>query len=396
MGIFNCGNMKKKIAILGSTGSIGKSLIDIIKRDKKSFEITLLTANKNYKELIKQAKLFKVKNLIITDNNSFILAKKNFSKKKLNIFNDYESFKKIFKSKNDFIMSSITGLEGLKPTLNSIKFTKNILIANKEAIICGWNLIEKEMSKYSTNFIPVDSEHFSIWSLLKKNEIKKIDKIFITASGGPFLKLSKNKFSKISIKSALKHPNWKMGKKITIDSATLMNKVFEIIEAKNIFKIPYKNLKILIHPKSYVHAIIKFSNGLTKLLIHDTSMKIPIFNALNSDSSQKELISKNLDIQKLNKLDLSLPDTNRFPSLKILKMLPERNSLFETILVTVNDEVVRLFLNGKIEFTDIHKIIIKIISLKKYQKYKKKPANKLSKIINLNKFVRLKMKSLSV
>jgi 1-deoxy-D-xylulose-5-phosphate reductoisomerase len=388
--------MKKKIAILGSTGSIGKSLIDIIKRDKKSFEITLLTANKNYKELIKQAKLFNVKNLIITDNNSFFLAKKKFSNKKYNIFNDYKSFKKIFKIKNDFIMSSITGLDGLEPTLSSIKFTKNILIANKEAIICGWNLIEKEMSKHNTNFIPVDSEHFSIWSLLKKNEIKKIDKIFITASGGPFLKLSKKNFSKISVKRALNHPNWKMGKKITIDSATLMNKVFEIIEARNIFKIPYKNLKILIHPKSYVHAIIKFSNGLTKLLIHDTSMKIPIFNALNVDGHEKKIKSKNLDILKMNKLDLSSPDTNRFPLLKILKKLPEKNSLFETILVTVNDEVVKLFLEGKIKFTDIHKIIIKIISEKKYQKYKKKTANKLSKIINLNKFVRLKMKSLSV
>ena len=293
-------------------------------------------------------------------------------------------------------MSSITGLDGLKPTLDSIKFTNHILIANKEAIICGWKLIEKEILKYKTNFIPVDSEHFSIWSLLKKNEHSQIDKIFITASGGPFLKLPKKNLSKVSIKSALKHPNWKMGKKITIDSATLMNKLFEVIEAKNIFKIPYKNLKILIHPKSYIHAIIKFSNGLTKLLIHDTSMRIPIFNALNYNNSSKKLISKNLDFKKLNNLDFSSPDLNRFPSLKILKLLPNKNSLFETILVTVNDEVVKLFLDGRIKFTDIHKIIIKIISLKKYQKYKKKSANNLNKIINLNKFVRLKMKSLSV
>ena len=388
--------MKKKIAILGSTGSIGKSLIDIIKKDQKSFEITLLTANRNYKELIKQAKFFKVKNLIINDKKAFTLIKKTNLNKKFNIFNNYKNFKKIFKSKNDYIMSSITGLDGLEPTLNSIKFTKNILIANKEAIICGWNLIEKEMFKHKTNFIPVDSEHFSIWSLLKKDEISKIDKIFITASGGPFLKLPKKYFSKISVKNALKHPNWKMGKKITIDSATLMNKVFEIIEAKNIFKIPYKNLKILIHPKSYVHAIIKFSNGLSKLLIHDTSMKIPIFNAVYSNDKFKKISSKNLDIHKLNNLDFSPPDLNKFPSLKLLKMLPKNNSLFETVLVTVNDEVVKLFLNEKIKFTDIHKIIIKIISSKKYLKYKKKPANNLNNIINLNKFVRLKMKSLSV
>ena len=388
--------MKKKIAILGSTGSIGKTLIDIIKKDRKNFEITLLTANKNYKELIKQANYFKVKNLIISDKESYIAAKKNNKNKKFKIYQNYNLFDKIFKKKNDFIMSSITGLEGLKPTLNSIKFTNNILIANKEAIICGWNILKKEMLRYKTNFIPVDSEHFSIWSLLKRNEHLQIDKIFITASGGPFLRLKKKKFSNISVKSALKHPNWKMGKKITIDSATLMNKLFEIIEAKNIFRIPYKNLKILIHPKSYVHAIIKYTNGLTKLLIHDTSMKIPIFNALNYNNNLKKLISNNLDIKKLNNLDFSSPDLNRYPSLKILKMLPNKNSLFETVLVTVNDEVVKLFLDGRIKFTDIHKIIIKIISQKKYQKYKKKTANNLNKIINLNEFVRLKMKSLSV
>ncbi len=388
--------MKKKIAILGSTGSIGKSLIDIIKKDKKKFEITLLTANRNYRELIKQAKLLNVKNLIITNKDSFLLAKRISSKRKFNIFNNYESFKKIFKSKNDFIMSSITGLDGLKPTLNSIKYTKNILIANKEAIICGWNLIKKEMLKYNTNFIPVDSEHFSIWSLLKKNELAKIDKIFITASGGPFLKLPKKNFSKISIKSALKHPNWKMGKKISIDSATMMNKLFEVIEAKNIFNLPYNKLKILIHPNSYVHAIIKFNNGLSKILIHDTSMKIPIFNAIYFDENQKKINSKKLDIHKLNNLEFSSPDLKKFPSLKILNMLPKSISLFETILVSVNDEVVRLFLDGKIKFTDIHKIIIKIISSKNFLKYKKKAPNNLSKIINLNKFVRLKMKSLSV
>ena len=153
--------MKKKIAILGSTGSIGKTLINIIKKDKKNFEITLLTANTNYKELIKQAKYFNVKNLIITDELSFNLVKKINFKNDINIYKNYENFYKIFKKKNDFIMSSITGLDGLEPTLNSIKFTKNILIANKEAIICGWNLIQKEMLTYKTNFIPVDSEHFS-------------------------------------------------------------------------------------------------------------------------------------------------------------------------------------------------------------------------------------------
>ena len=388
--------MKKKIAIFGSTGSIGKTLINLIKKDKKSHEITLLAANKNYKELIKQAKYFKVKNLIINDLRSYNYVKTKKEYNEFNIYSNFNHLSKIFKKKNDFIMSAITGIEGLKPTISSIKYTKNILIANKESLICGWNIIEKEMMKYKTNFIPVDSEHFSIWSLMNNSENKKIDKIFITASGGPFLKLPTKKFSTISVKSALKHPNWKMGKKITIDSATLMNKVFEIIEAKNIFKISYKNLKILIHPDSYVHALIKFSNGLTKLLIHETSMKIPIFNAIYFNNTKKKIKSKFLDINKLNNLNFSKPNLKKFPTLKILDSLPEKNSLFETVLVSANDEAVKLFLAGKIKFTEIHKIIIKIISQKSFQKYKKKRANNLNKIINLNEFVRLKIKSLSV
>ena len=177
-------------------------------------------------------------------------------------------------------MSAISGLSGLEPTLISIKHTKNMLIANKESIICGWNLIEKELKKNKTNFIPIDSEHFSIFSLLENNRTDSIDKVYITASGGPFIDFPKKKFKKISPKEALKHPSWQMGKKISIDSATLMNKVFEVIEAKKIFNLDYKNISILTHPNSYVHSIIKFNNGLTKVLIHDPDMTIPIFNSI--------------------------------------------------------------------------------------------------------------------
>ena len=285
--------MKKKVAILGSTGSIGKTLINIIKKDKKNFEIVLLSADENYKELLKQARLFKVKNLIVTNKESYKKIRKKKISEKIKIFNNFESFQKIFKKKIHYTMSSISGIEGLKPTIEMIKYTKNIAIANKEAIICGWSLIEKELKKNKTNFIPVDSEHFSIWYALKGIDKKIIEKIYLTASGGPFLKYPKKKFNKIKMKQAVSHPNWKMGKKISIDSATMMNKVFEVIEAKKIFNIPYKKLSIIIHPKSYVHAILKFKNGLTKIIVHDTSMKIPIFNSLYS--SNKTISSNKLE-----------------------------------------------------------------------------------------------------
>ena len=385
--------MKKKIAILGSTGSIGKTLIDIIKKDKKTFQVELLTANKNYKELLKQAYLLNVSNLIINDKKSFISLSKK-CKKNIKIYNDFSSFKKIFKKKIDYTMSSIIGIDGLKPTLDIIKYTKNIAIANKEAIICGWNIISNELKKNKTNFIPIDSEHFSIWSLLHNKKTSDIENIFITASGGPFLNFPKNKFSQITIKHALNHPTWKMGKKITIDSATLMNKIFEVIEAKNIFNLSYDKLSILIHPNSYVHAIIKFNNGLIKMLIHETSMKVPIFNSLYLHQNTNLIKTGKIDINKLNNLDFSEPDLKKFQSLKIVKLLPNKNSLFETILITVNDEIVKLFLNKKIKFNQIVPLIIKIINLNEFAKFKKITPKTLEKITQLNRLVRLKIKSL--
>ena len=385
--------MKKKVAILGSTGSIGKTLFNIIKKDKKNFDVELLTGDKNYKELIKQAKLLKVKNLIITDQNSYLILKKK-KIKNINIYNNFSSFKKIFKKKIDYVMSSIIGLDGLSPTLRIIRYTKNIAIANKEAIICGWNLIDKELKRNKTKFIPVDSEHFSIWSLINNKDYSDIKRIYITASGGPFLLTPKRKFSKITVKQALKHPTWKMGKKISIDSATLMNKIFEVIEAKNIFNLSYDKISILIHPNSYVHAIVEFNNGLTKILIHETSMYIPIHNTLYHDKNNKLIQSNKINLKKLNNLNLSSPNLKRFKSLNIKKILPNKVSLFETILITANDEIVKLFLKNKINFNQIMPLIIKIIKKKEFSKFKKITPKNLEKITQLSRLVRLKIESL--
>jgi len=375
--------MKKKIAILGSTGSIGKTLINIVKQDKKNFEIILLSAEGNYKELLKQAKFFKVKNLIITNEESYNKIRKVKFSKKINIYNNFNNFKKIFKKKIDYTMSSISGIQGLKPTIEIIKFTNKIAIANKEAIICGWDLIQKELKKNKTEFIPVDSEHFSIWYALRDINKNLIEKIYLTASGGPFLNKPLKKLKKVNYKQAIKHPNWKMGKKISIDSATMMNKVFEIIEAKKIFNISYKKLSILIHPKSYVHAIIKLKNGLTKIIVHDTSMKIPIFNSLYSSSNI--INSKNIDLKTLNNLDFKTVDYRRFPLTKILNNLPEKSSLFETILVSINDKLVELFLDNKIKYTDISKKMHSILRLKNLKKYKMINVKNINEIIKINK-----------
>ena len=381
--------MKKKIAILGSTGSIGKILLEIIKKDKKNFKIVLLSAEGNYKEILSQAKFFNVKNLILNDVKSIEEIKKDKYSKKLNIYNNFECFNKIFKKKIDYVMSSISGIQGLKPTIKIIKYTKKIAIANKESIICGWDIIKKELLKNKTKFIPVDSEHFSIWYALQNIDTSLIDHIYITASGGPFLNVPLKKLKDVKSNQAIKHPNWPMGKKISIDSATMMNKVFEIIEAKKIFNIDYKQLSILIHPKSYVHAIIKFNNGLTKIIVHDTNMKIPIFNSLYTNGHS--IKSKILDIKTLNNLDFQEIEHKKFPVVNILKKLPEKSSLYETILVSTNDRLVEFFLNNKIKFTDIYQKMNSILDLNEFKKLKMRKVNKINDVINLSKRVTLKV-----
>jgi len=381
--------MKKKIAILGSTGSIGKTLIKIINKDKKNFDIILLTAEKNYKEIYEQAKIFNVKNIIITNKKSFNeLKKKKLGK--IKIFNNFNSFNNIFKNKIDYAMSAISGIHGLEPTIRIIKHTKKIAIANKEAIICGWHLIKNNLKRYKTKFVPVDSEHFSIFYALQGNRISNIEKIYLTASGGPLNNIPKEKFKNVKISEAIKHPNWKMGKKISIDSATMMNKVFEIIEAKKIFDLNYDKLDILVHPKSYVHAITKFKDGMINIVAHDTNMKIPIFNSLY-DNKQKSIHTDQINLNKLNFLDFKKVDTRKFPSIKIIKRLQNKDSLLETIIVLANDELVHLFLLKKVNFTDINKNLLKLINMKEIKDLSLNKPGSVQSIISINKIVRKKI-----
>ena len=381
------------IAILGSTGSIGKTLLNIVLQKKKLFKVKLITANKNYKTLLKQAKQFKVNNVIITDHSSYVKAKK--INQRINIYNDYKCLNKIFKRKIDYTMSSIIGIDGLLPTLSIIKHTKKIAIANKESIICGWNLIQSELKENKTEFIPVDSEHFSIWYGLRNNK-DFLKNIYITASGGPFIDYPLSNFKNITVKEALKHPNWKMGKKITIDSATLMNKVFEVVEAKKIFNLSYKNIKIFVHPNSYIHSILHFRNGLINLIAHDTNMKIPILNTLQLGKKHENFLNSKINQLKLNSLKFNKINTKRYPLVKLINSFPEKNSLFETIIVTANDELVRKFLEKKIKFTDISKALIKISKIKAFLKYKSKTPKNINEIIKLSDYVRLKLSTMSI
>ena len=387
--------MNKKIIILGSTGSIGKTTLEIINENKNKFDVKLLSTNRNIKSIYKQSKKFKVKNIIIHNTKTFQNYKNFFIKKKINVFNSVNEFKKKNTGKVDYTMSAIIGIPGLKPTLDVISCSKNIAIANKESIICGWNLINKQLLKNRTKFIPIDSEHFSIAQLIKDENKLNINKIYITASGGPFLQTNFLNLKKFNPNNAIKHPTWKMGKKISIDSATLINKIFELIEAKKIFDLDYSKFEILIQPTSYVHGIVDFKNGVSKILTHPTSMKIPIYNAI-IQSSKKNYFSNKIDIKLMNNLNFQKIDKRNFPVEKLLKFIPKADSLFETILVSANDTLVELFLERKIKFFQIYKILFKILKLKEFQKFKKLLPKNVTQIGDLSNKVRLKTIALSV
>jgi 1-deoxy-D-xylulose-5-phosphate reductoisomerase len=391
--------MKKNIAVIGSTGSIGSTFLKVFdKYGKDDFRITLLSANKNWKKLLNQAIKYNVKNVIIFHKSTFknIFKQKIFKKKKINLFNDFETFINSYKKKFYYSIISITGIYGLQPTLNIIKHTNKLAIANKESIICAWSIICKNLKKFETNFIPIDSEHFSLNELISQKKITNIKKIFLTASGGPFLDFDKSKFNNIQIKDAIRHPTWKMGKKISIDSATMINKVYEVIEAKKIFKLKYSMIDILIQPTSMVHSIVEFINGTTHFLIHKPTMKVPIFNSLikNKKFIHSEKFENQLNL--VNDLKLQNVPINKFPIKKILNLIPDNESLFETILLAANDTLVELFLMKKIKFNEIHLNLFKILKMRKFQAYRMIRPKNVTQIINLYREVRLKTKKLSV
>ena len=366
--------MKKTISILGSTGSVGLSTLNIINKKRNFFTINLLSSNGNFKHICSQIKKYKPKFFIINNKNIFEKIKRKFRSNKTIILNDYKKVN--IKKKNDISICAIPGISGLEPTIKMITKSKKVLIANKESIVCGWELIKKNANKNKTKIIPIDSEHFSILKLLENHKMSEIKKIFITASGGPFLNYKANQFKNITPNKAIKHPKWKMGKKISVDSSTMMNKILEIIEAQKLFNIPDHKIDIIIHPESLVHAIIELNNGLLKFIYHETTMTIPLVNAIfdNEIDINEFIINKksdnnlrNLTFQKINK--------KVFPIINLRKKANQHPS--SSIIMNASNEVlVNQFLLKKIPFLAIYKIIKTIMNDRNYTKYAiKRPKN---------------------
>ena len=292
-------------------------------------------------------------------------------------------------------MSSIVGLAGLQLTVDSIKFSKKLAIANKETIICAWHIIYKLKKKYNTEILPVDSEHFSIMELTKNIQNHEVEEIIITASGGPFLDLPKSKLKYVKPIDAVKHPNWKMGKKISVDSANLMNKVFEIIEACKIFNFDNDKFKIMIHPQSYVHSIVRFKNGLVKMILYNSDMKIPISNTIYGRDNNLQNI-KNMNAKYLSRISFQNVDIKKFPSVKLIKKSLNLGHSTPTIVNASNEVLVELFLSKKIGFLDIVNTINQIFKDKDFKKYARRETKTIEDIKVIDNWARLKTQNLCV
>ena len=365
--------MKKLISILGSTGSVGLSTLSIIDIKKDYFKPYIFSANKNFKLICKQIDKYKPKIFVIKNYNTFKKVFKKYEKSKIKFLNNFETIK--IKTKSDITVSAIPGIAGLNPTLKMIELSKKVLLANKESIICGWNLILKKSKKSKTKLVPIDSEHYSIFKLLENQKIKSVKKIYLTASGGPFLNFNINRLKKIKPSQALKHPKWKMGKKISIDSSTLMNKIFELVEAQKLFNLSIDKLDIIIHPNSLVHAVLELENGITKLIYHETSMKIPLANAIFNGEVDIKKFYKTRNSFRFENLIFKKVDKKIFPTVQLKKIITKYPST-PIIVNAVNEVLVDQFLAKKIPFLDIYKFILATLKDSNYKKYAvKKPSN---------------------
>lgn len=369
---------KLKIAVIGSTGSVGKNTLEIIKENPDYFKIDLLVCNSNTKLIIEQLKLFLPKYVFINNYQTYEFVRKIKYRKKIIFIKNFEELKKLKLSFDKTVLAA-PSLEGLKYSFLFMKFSKELLIANKESIVCGGNILMSQAKKFNCKIISIDSEHYCIERTIATINPKEIDTVYLTASGGPFLGKNKNFYNKSSIKVVTKHPKWKMGKKISVDSATMVNKLFELVEAHILFKIPIKKIKIKIHKESLVHSAVILKDGLVKIIMHDTSMKIPIRNSLFSN----RFFSQKNNYFKSNKNIILTFDEKSLTEFEILKngykILNYGHSAW-IIFNVVNDFLVNEFIKNRIFFYQIVKNLNKILLNKNIIFYAKKKIRSLSDI----------------
>ena len=375
----------KNISILGVTGSIGTQALDVLRFHKDKFKLVSISAYKNIDLTLDIIEEFKPRVVAINDKASFEKLKniKGTLDYDFELLYGMEGLIKVATLKEvHTVLTSVVGMIGLKPTLEAIKCKKDIALANKETLVVAGELVMNEAKKYGVKILPVDSEHSAIFQCLQGNDLKSVDKIIITASGGPFRGYSKKQLENVTLNQALNHPKWSMGKKITIDSSTLMNKGLEVIEAHWLFDCDYENIEVVVHPQSIIHSMVQYKDGAVIAQLGVTDMKLPIQYALNYPLRDNN-ISEKLDFYKINELNFYKPDTEVFRCLKLAYKAGKMGGLMPTILNGANEVCVDLFLNEKIKYLDIPTIVEECMEV-----FKNDMEVSLRNIIDLDKSVR--------
>ncbi len=348
----------KNIYLLGATGSIGTQTLDIIEKNPNKFKLVGFSGYNNYKKILEITDKFKPEIVVLKDKADYLEFKKSYpdikavyGKDGLNILATHNK-----EDKNSYLLNALVGMVGLEPTISAIKIERDILLANKETLVVGGHLINDLKKDYNFNLYPIDSEHSALWQLIENHNKESIKQVIITASGGAFRDLSREELKTVSVKDALNHPNWEMGNKITIDSATMMNKGFEIVEACYLFDIPIDKVKPIIHKESLVHAMVEFNDGSFMAHLSKPDMHLPINYALSYPKRRKTKI-KQLNIEDLNNLSFSKMDYSRYPCLNYAIYAYKQGGSMRTVLNAANEIAVKLFLEEKITFLEIEKIV---------------------------------------
>ena len=347
---------KRRIAILGSTGSIGRQTLDVIREHRDLFEVELLTCNSSFMTMAAQAREFDANNAVICDETKYKALADALEGSDTKAFSGMKSVCDLVTSDSiDIVVASMVGFSGLAPTISAIKAGKVIALANKETLVAAGSIVMGLSKKYNAPILPVDSEHSAIFQCLLAAQGNKVRKIHLTASGGPFRTWDKEKITTATKDMALKHPNWSMGAKITIDSATMMNKGFEVIEAKWLFDTPVEKINVVVHPESIIHSMVEFEDGAVIAQMAEPDMREPIQFAIGFPE-RLPLGNKKLDFSKLGSISFSEPDLNRFPALGLAFKAIERGGNIPCALNAANESAVAAFLRDEIPFYGISDI----------------------------------------
>jgi len=349
--------MKKGIAILGSTGSIGTQALEVINEQRDKFHVEVLTANNSASLLIKQAKIYKPNSVVIVNDNKYKKVFSELSPLNIKVYSGAKSLEQIVDSeKIDIVLTALVGYAGLLPTINAIKCGKKIALANKETLVVAGELISKLAKENNSEIIPVDSEHSAIFQCLNGEERNPIEKIILTASGGPFRGKKRHELENVSKEQALKHPNWSMGAKITVDSASLMNKGLEVIEAKWLFDLNQNQIEVVIHPQSIIHSAVQFEDGSIISQLGLPDMKLPIQYALGYPNRIKNSF-KRFSFFEYSNLSFERPDTDTFKNLSLAYKAMDLGGNAACVLNAANEVAVDGFLNNKIGFLNMSDLI---------------------------------------